>query len=48
MIIYAILFILAIHYSFPAIVLWLCAFGFCCEIAKKILERCQELLEDVE
>lgn len=48
MIIYAILFILAIHYSFPCIVSWLCALGFCCEIAKAIGSTIDDLTEDVE
>jgi hypothetical protein len=46
MIIYIILLILGIYYSFPGIVLWLCTFGICWEIAKAIGHGISKLMED--
>ena len=46
MILYIILFILAIHYSAPTSVVWFCAFGMCWEIVKAIGRGIKSLMEE--
>lgn len=48
MILYIILFVLAIHYSFPGFVLWLCFLGISWEAAKAFGRAISSLTEDLE
>jgi F0F1-type ATP synthase membrane subunit c/vacuolar-type H+-ATPase subunit K len=48
MIVYVILFALAIHYSWPGLIFGLCIFGMGWEIAKSIGRSIEYLSEDEE